>query len=267
MKNFFENEISYRGISFSFTDKSEIDEREIHTYHEMLFYIDGEVELFTTGGSRALKKMSLLIIPEGSYHFLKRKNSSGFKRLKISFSSESVSDTPITRLVEEMKIIENPDSEIIRILSNLCDELANISLNSAFYAYSLFLALACELDKRAYEAAERVQAESDSLMTALSEYIAKNLSQRLDVETLARVIHVSPSGITHLFKKKFGISIHKYITQKRLVFSKKLLIQGANPTKVFAAVGFGDYSSYYKAYLKYFGYSPSREKAQNDNKH
>ena len=131
----------------------------------------------------------------------------------------------------------------------------------------MFLALACELDKRAYEAAECVRAETDSLMAALSDYIAKNLSQRLDVETLARVMHVSPSGIAHLFKKEFGISIHKYITQQRLVFSKKLLNRGANPTKVFAAVGFGDYSSYYKAYLKYFGYSPSREKAQNDNKH
>ena len=62
------------------------------------------------------------------------------------------------------------------------------------------------------------------------------------------------------FKKEVGIPIHKYILQKRLVYARKRIYEGAQPSKIYSDVGFKDYSSFYKAYLQYFGHSPAKEK-------
>ena len=89
MKNYIENKITKNQISFCLTDKENIEEREIHSYHEILLYLEGDVELLTIEGRRTLKMPSLLIIPADTYHFFKPKNHLNFMRLKISFSANA----------------------------------------------------------------------------------------------------------------------------------------------------------------------------------
>ena len=48
--------------------------------------------------------------------------------------------------------------------------------------------------------------------------------------------------------------------QKRLIYAQKLIVKGQKPSKTYSDSGFSDYSSFYKAYLKFFGYPPSEEK-------
>ena len=91
------------------------------------------------------------------------------------------------------------------------------------------------------------------------------LSGNLDIKSLTEIMHISPSGITHIFKKEFGIPIHKYIMQKRLVYAKRLVKSGEQLSKIYADAGFKDYSSFYKAYTNYFGYAPSEDKGKKDN--
>ena len=58
--------------------------------------------------------------------------------------------------------------------------------------------------------------------------------------------------------KELGISLYKYITEKRLIFANKLLEQGEKPTKIYVQCGYKDYPTFYKAYTKMFGKSPSK---------
>ena len=112
-------------------------------------------------------------------------------------------------------------------------------------------------------AADREISQKNNLIAPITEYISQNLSAELDIKSLAEIMHISPSGITHLFKKEFGIPIHKFIIQKRLIYAKKLINKGEQPSKIYTDVGFKDYSSFYKAYVNYFGHAPSRDKAKN----
>jgi hypothetical protein len=84
MKTYFENKLNYNKISFCLTNKPKIDEREIHSYHEILLYSHGDAKLFTENGHHVLKNPSILIIPAENYHFLKSGKITGFTRLKIS---------------------------------------------------------------------------------------------------------------------------------------------------------------------------------------
>jgi methylphosphotriester-DNA--protein-cysteine methyltransferase len=39
-------------------------------------------------------------------------------------------------------------------------------------------------------------------------------------------------------------------------YLRELLRQGKKPTEVFSSCGYQDYSTFYRAYLQFFGYSP-----------
>lgn len=263
MKNYFENKITYNQISFCLTDKPTIDERELHPYHEILFYIDGTAELLSANGHRHLKKSSIIMIPEETYHFLKLKKSQSFTRLKISFSSNAVENAPLSGIMKEMRIIEDFSDGIKFIFDKLCRIMMTRGEHTPFYAYSAFLMLISELNISAPDFGGMIHSTPTRLMTLLTDYISENLSMPLDINSLAKTMYISPSGITHLFKKEFGIPIHKYIIQKRLVYAKRLISEGKQPTKIYAEVGFKDYSTFYKAYVNYFGYSPSKENDKN----
>ena len=267
MKSFFENKIAYNQISFCLTNKPTIDEREIHSYHEILLYFDGDAELFTTDGHRLLKKPSILVIPKETYHFLKPGSISCFTRLKISIHGHAAADTPLKELLHRLEIFEPNSEEMQTVCDKLYAILKTNPKNAAFYAYATLMMLIAELDRCETRANREIPPAQNSPIAGITEYISQNLHQNLDIKTLSKMLHISPSGVTHLFKKEYGIPMHRYILQKRLVHAKRLIKEGEPLTKIYADVGFRDYSSFYKAYVNYFGRTPSVDKQKANEKH
>ena len=62
--------------------------------------------------------------------------------------------------------------------------------------------------------------------------------------------------LSHLFSKKTGISLFRYLTQKRLMEARQLLARGVTPSEVCQRCGFGDYANFYRAFKEQFGQSP-----------
>ncbi len=263
MKSFFENKIVYNQISFALTNKPTIDEREIHSYHEILLYFDGDVELFTTDGHRTLHKPAILTIPKETYHFLKPESTPCFTRLKISIRDGAATDTPLKDLMHRLRIFEPKSEELQKICDKLYTTVKANQKNAAFYAYATLMMLIAELDRCEDLSTEGEGRPAQSNpMAGITEYISQNLNKSLDINTLAEMLHISPSGVTHLFKKEFGIPMHRYILQKRLVQAQRLIKEGEALTGIYADVGFRDYSSFYKAYIRYFGHTPSQDKVE-----
>ena len=101
--------------------------------------------------------------------------------------------------------------------------------------------------------------DHDPLIAECISYINKNFTTKFTIETMATKLGLSPSTLFHEFKKAVGISIHQFVTEKRLVYAQKLLFENNMATKIYADCGFNDYSSFYKAYQKMFGHPPSSD--------
>ncbi|MBE5876339.1 MAG: helix-turn-helix domain-containing protein [Lachnospiraceae bacterium] len=99
-----------------------------------------------------------------------------------------------------------------------------------------------------------------SLYHRLNEYIETHIEDELTLEHLAGEFYISKYHIAHVFKEATGLSIHQYITKKRLALCKEALLDNISITEVYQSFGFGDYSSFYRAFKKEFGISPKEYK-------
>lgn len=112
--------------------------------------------------------------------------------------------------------------------------------------------------KRAYieRSTGTMKAEEPELLDRITAYIEKNYPEHITVEDLARRFYVSNSTISHQFKQKMGVSLYRYITQRRLIAAKTLIAQGIPMEEISHKVGFVDYSTFYRAFRQEFGISP-----------
>ena len=256
MKNLFYKTLKHKSFSFQYTNKPTFEEREIHNYLEILYYLGDDTTLVTENHQQTIRHGSLLILPEKKYHFIKTENTKDIKRLKISIMGEEKEKLPMLNFTE-IKIFENLNDNIRFVLSRLCEILTNDKSDS-FHAYASFLMLWAELGSLDSSYMEESISHHTETVSKLIDYISGNLANDLSIAKLSEKIHISPSTITHTFKKEMGISLHEYIKENRLTLAKDMISKYHNPSNIFSDCGYGDYSSFYKAYVKFFGSAPSK---------
>ena len=80
----------------------------------------------------------------------------------------------------------------------------------------------------------------------------------MTVEQLPENFFLSESYICRIFKQATGTTIGKYITARRISIAKAALSEGVGVNEAFERSGFGDYSSFFKAFTKAVGVSPKK---------
>ena len=64
MENFYEEKLTYNQISFRYSKgKSHMTGNEIHPYHEILYYMDGDASFLSEKYQEDLSTGTLLLIP------------------------------------------------------------------------------------------------------------------------------------------------------------------------------------------------------------
>ena len=104
--------------------------------------------------------------------------------------------------------------------------------------------------------AEAIRQGSGRLEKLLT-YINENLSADLTVDALAERACLSRYHFMHLFRACTGTTAHAYVRQRRLLAAARLIRNGTPAGQAAAACGFGDYSSFCRAFHSTFGTRPS----------
>jgi AraC-like DNA-binding protein len=136
-------------------------------------------------------------------------------------------------------------------------ELSNILAERERRAY--LSSLLCELVAFLSATSREPALPDDSdFAVRVMHYINGNIKGEMSLDKISRYFFVSKFYLCRAFKSRFGTSVHEYITTKRIMLARQLISAGETASAAAYKVGFGDYSSFYRAYRKVVGEVPAR---------
>lgn len=252
-----------------------------HNYYEFYLFAEGNVTMVIAGKNHPLKPGDLVIVPPGINHHAIIPDSEVPYRRFIFWISQDFANSLMHQSVDYVYLMQQAASQG-RYLYHLNAEDYNASLSmflrlleeihSNRYGKNAAVtldvsSLILNLNRMIYEKAHPITSEDDpDLFQKLSAYISDHLLESMTLDDLAEQFFVSKFYIAHIFKEELGVSIHQYITKKRLSACRDAMLNGANPGKIYLDYGFGDYSSFFRAFKKEYGLSPReyRDVYRND---
>lgn len=246
-----------------------------HDYYEFYFFLQGEVDLMVSGRAFPMQAGDVALIPPGIAHYMVNRNESIPYRRFIFWVSkdyyEQLKEVSadysyiITQATENRIYVYHNGPGHFNELHGKCYRLLE-EVHTEHYGKQTKISicvndLMLQLNRMAYENRHPVrQTENQSLYIRLLQYIEEHPHEDLSLDKLAGEFYVSKYHIAHLFKENLGISIHQYITKKRLEMCRNALLSGSNISKTYHTYGFKDYSSFFRAFKKEYGLSPKEYK-------
>ncbi|MBR5410729.1 MAG: helix-turn-helix domain-containing protein [Clostridia bacterium] len=246
-------------------------EAHVHTHYELYFFVDGEVSMEMDGKTRALRQGDVLVIPPGTLHrAVLSPSGKPYRRfvlwLEPGYLERLTAAAPgsgeILRRAEQGKRAYHFDLPAFSALSTrllaILDELHAPRFGGETMRALYLSELLLQLGRLAHEQEARGnRREAETHYAAITAYIDAHPEEDLSLDALSRAFYLSKYYISHLFQDNAGLPVHQYITKKRLDACAAAIKGGAEISVAYASCGFRDYSSFYRAFRKEYGMSPS----------
>ena len=259
MQNEFQKIVQTEELFFKYAKgMRDVVGKEIHTYHEILFFISGDAEFITEEGKQQLTPNTTVIIPKETFHqFIVLSDNSDYVRCVFNFEEVSQLEELISTKLNKVLLVQNEKiNNIFQVLMDI--ENANLNvLETNVLLKSLFAQILVEIKTNNSILCKNASFFNSKVETALA-FINKNIEKSLSVETIANALNISCSHLSHIFKKDMHISIYKYILKKRLLLANKKIRNSIPPEQAAIQSGFNDYSGFYIQFKKMFGLPPSK---------
>jgi len=89
-------------------------------------------------------------------------------------------------------------------------------------------------------------------------YVEAHCQERVTLDEVARVVHLSPSRVRHLFRDVSGVGFKEYATRVRLAEAKRLLLSSdLSVAEVAHSVGYTNVHQFYTVFQRYFEQLPA----------
>ena len=242
----------------------------IHERCEIFYFISGSAEYLVEGARYPLEPGDLLIMSPLESHRTRILQSRRYERFALNFSVSAIEEIdPEKRLLRPF--FERPagrgnryePAELFHVQPGesfraMCEgEMDGYGRRIRILAHLLFL-----LERIGEAYTRRGAAEyrpPESLAEQMVAYVNAHLFGELSVPVLAGQFLLSVSQFGKIFKQATGAAPWEYITIKRLNAAREKLRHGTTAQSVSESCGFGDYSAFYRAYVKYFGCAPKHD--------
>ena len=232
-----------------------------HDRYEITYLVSASGSYIVEGSEQRIARGTLMLICPMSYHRVCLDNNEidGFS---VYFTKDAL--TPGVLAILD-KLTDKGSSGLIFSQSLLSDEIVNsferFSVASRFaenesaeYMQALLSQILILLSATE---GDRISHTNEELGARVARYLNSNIEKSLSLDRLARRFFVSKYHLCRAFKSYSGTSVHAYVNHKKIMYAKSLIESGLTASGAAERVGFGDYSAFYRAYVKIVGKSPT----------
>ena len=236
-----------------------------HFQYELFYFVCGDAIYHVEGSEYILKPGDILLMRPAEAHYVELKPGVPYERVVLNFDSSLFSAfDPQGQLLRAYTNREPGKGNLYRKEDFTdCDtgdflKLLYEQRDDRIGSIAVLMLLLCAIN-RVFDKEPPGHAQTNTVEYRLLRYINNNLSMDLTLEHLAEKYFISRAQLCRRFKKATGTSVGKYVSAKRLVAARTMILSGKKPTEVHSQCGFANYSTFYRAYCKFFGCSPRDE--------
>ena len=242
-----------------------------HDYYEFYFFLEGDISIQIGSEMYPVTYGDLMIIPPHLYHrpvihsvekpyrrfvfWITAEYCEHLKELSKDYIYlfDYIKKTGNYLFHNDQITFNSIYSKLLRLVEEIHADHFGRDAQISLYVNDLVL----YLTRLSYERLNpKKQQEELPVYQNICEFIEDHLDEDLSLDRLSSEFYMSKYHISHIFKDNLGLSIHQYITKKRLSLCRKAIIGGTSITEAYQTCGFGDYSSFFRAFKKEYGLSP-----------
>ncbi len=239
-----------------------------HEFCKVLLLLSGSGSYAIDGQRYLLQPGDLVLIRDGSIHRPELDPAVPYERIIIYISpaflqETSTEDGDLYGLFSGepgpvLRLSRSHSQRLTQLALGLEGDLSQPGFGRELLGSTGLLRLLVEIGRRRCQVHEPVQEMPKSQRIAdILAYIDRNLTEELDVETIAQAFFISKYHMMRLFRQETGTTIHLYITQKRLLLARSYIRQGMKATEACYRCGFRSYSAFTRASEKHLGTTPT----------
>jgi AraC-like DNA-binding protein len=260
---------------------STMSRAHVHTYHELIYILDGEVAVVLNNQERIiLEKGDVLFIPPGiihSSHVPETTEVEFSKTITIKFSHHLL--FPLANTMSDIRYLVNTESvfsghshfpngteganAIASIMEAIMDEIESkspcyeLALRGYLSViYSTLVRLIGVTESKDERLAKVNAKNAQSICDALS-YIDNNYREPISLQQVADACGMTYAQLAYLFSKCFVKGFSEYLLDLRLNYAQKLLLKtNMSVTDIALDCGFDNASYFAKKFKSCLGMTP-----------
>lgn len=240
-----------------------------HDYIELYQLISGNVTFYAEGNEYQLESGDVMVFHNQETHCGKVSPNTPYERITIHFSKDLFSsldpDGILMQPLFNRNLGENNlyrDNSANNIYTTYFRKLIEDAPNQRFHIRANLLLLLNEINTSFLAMHPNTIQPLNTFAHQIMDYINANLFDNLTLDGIAEKFFISKPQLCRVFKQTAGATVWEYITLKRLLCARDLIMVGFSPIIASLECGFNDYSAFYRSYLKHFGVSPNKHKGQ-----
>lgn len=264
------------GYRFGYNNDKRVDryQFELHNHYgkyEIYVFIKGDADFVVEGTVYPLVPYDILIINSNEFHHILPRSSAPYERMVFTIDSSFFMQNSCgnyRNMFEKRKPGEQNLIPAEYVIQNGIPDIMERALmyasedNSEIITRCAVLELVHAISKYKLKSNP---AEHNAKVAPIITYINENLTSPLNIDSIAERFFLNKYHLCRLFKKHTGLTINKYITHKRITLVKMLYDDGKTLSQASQEAGFGNYSNFYKMYVKETGTSPRESIKKDEN--
>ena len=229
-----------------------------HDLFEIIFVKDGDISYLTEEKSYPVRKNSIILTRPRQQHCIRIDKNTQYDRYNLLLSEQMYHDSLEKLPVDLSVICCESNTLLIQLFEKMdfyCEKLNGKTLSKILRALTEEIILNIYL--QITEAGQNKLSSKHPLTLSAVAYIEDNLPTLTGVDPICHHLGISRSYLYQMFQSELETTPKRYIMERRLNLARREIFLGAKATAVYTQCGFSDYSTFFRAYKRHFGYPPT----------